>query len=225
MNKCLSSVALLIFVSGCVHYPSIQPNDIRFSPITTASEPLPKSKLGAIYQHGYGVPLWEDQLARRVGDILTVVLDERTVSSKSTKTEISKNDDNTLGVTSLFGRGVTNNGNALLSAETSNSRAFKGDADSEQNNRLQGSITVTVAKVYPNGNLFVRGEKWLTLAQGEEFIRITGIVRPKDVSPDNSIMSTKLADARIAYSGTGALADSGRIGWFSRFLTSPLWPF
>ena len=82
---------------------------------------------------------------------------------------------------------------------------------------------MTVAEVYPNGNLLVRGEKWLTLNQGEEFVQISGIVRPVDIAPDNSVPSFKVADARITYSGTGTLADSNRPGLLARFFMK-LWP-
>jgi flagellar L-ring protein precursor FlgH len=77
----------------------------------------------------------------------------------------------------------------------------------------------------PNGNLLVRGEKRITLNQGEEYIRLQGIVRPVDIGPQNSVPSTKLADAQIAYSGKGALADANRAGWLSRFFNSPWFPF
>ena len=81
-----------------------------------------------------------------------------------------------------------------------------------QSNRLDGSITVTVYGLLPNGNLMVRGEKWLTLNQGEEYVQVTGIVRPADVSTDNTVPSFKVADARITYSGKGTLADANKPG-------------
>jgi flagellar L-ring protein precursor FlgH len=90
---------------------------------------------------------------------------------------------------------------------------------------LTGDITVTIAQVLANGNLVVRGEKWLTLNQGEEFIQISGIVRPADISPDNSVPSLRLADARITYSGKGQVANSNRPGWLNRFFSSVVWPF
>jgi len=71
----------------------------------------------------------------------------------------------------------------------------------------------------------VRGEKWITLNRGDEYIRISGIIRPEDVSQENTISSTKLANARISYSGTGELAESQSMGWVSRFFNNPLWPF
>ena len=92
-------------------------------------------------------------------------------------------------------------------------------------NNLTGNITVTVHDVYPNGVLLVKGEKWLTLNQGDEYIRISGLIRPQDISSDNTVPSTKLADARIAYSGTGVVNDTNVMGWMSKFFISALMPF
>ena len=103
--------------------------------------------------------------------------------------------------------------------------AFDGQGDSAQSNQLDGSITVTVVGRLPNGNLLVRGQKWLMLNQGKEFVRIEGVVRAIDVEPDNSLPSWKVADARIAYGGRGALADANSMGWLARFFQSPVMPF
>ena len=90
---------------------------------------------------------------------------------------------------------------------------------------MNGSITVTVADVLPNGNLVIRGEKRLNLNQGNEYIKISGMVRAVDVASDNSVLSTKIADATIVYSGDGANADSSKVGWLGRFFMSAAFPF
>ncbi len=125
----------------------------------------------------------------------------------------------------IAGRPITSGGLPLFDNEMSRESSFDGASDSSQSNRLDGSITVTVAERLPNGNLLVRGEKRITINQGEEFIRVQGIVRPVDIGPANSVASTKVADARITYSGRGTLADSNRPGWLSRFFNSPWFPF
>src|SRR5690606_4314762 len=102
---------------------------------------------------------------------------------------------------------------------------FNGEADANQSNSLTGPITVTVADVLPNGLLAVRGEKWITLNNGDELIRLSGLIRPEAVGPDNSVLSTRIADARITYSGTGAFANASKPGWLSQFFMSPVWPF
>jgi flagellar L-ring protein precursor FlgH len=180
---------------------------------------------GAIFQTVNGIALFEDVRAHRVGDILTVQLVEKTAASKQAATTTKKDQDISLGVDNLFGGPVTTNGRNPLSASASASRDFSGDGASSQSNTLTGNITVTVAQVMPNGNMIVRGEKVLTINQGDEFIRISGIVRPVDVSPDNTVLSTKIADAEITYGGRGTLAESNQKGWLARFFDSPLWPF
>ena len=105
------------------------------------------------------------------------------------------------------------------------SQSFDGEGDSSQRNQLDGSVSVVVVDVMPNGYLIVEGEKWIGINQGEEFIKVSGIVRPQDVRYDNSVLSTQLANANIAYRGKGALADSNTQGWLARFFNSPIWPF
>jgi flagellar L-ring protein precursor FlgH len=162
-------------------------------------------------------------------------LRESTSASKSAKTTADKDQSTEIASPTFFGATPTfnlpgiipldSNRNNTLEQYLSATRSFEGEADSSQSNSLSGEITVTISDVLPNGNLVVRGEKWLTLNQGEEFIQISGIVRPQDISTANTILSTQIADARIAYSGKGALAESNQMGWLARFFNHPIWPF
>jgi flagellar L-ring protein precursor FlgH len=171
------------------------------------------------------ISLFEDPKPYRVGDVLTIILQEQTSASKTAATNTKKDDDIDINVASILGVSPTHNGNTLLNAQIEPSREFSGEADSSQSNSLTGEITVTVVDILPNGNLVVQGEKWLTLNKGKEYIRIAGVVRPQDVTSDNTITSSKLADAQIAYSGEGFLADSNEQGWLSKFFSSKWWPF
>jgi len=180
---------------------------------------------GSIFQPAYGGSLVEDRRARRVGDILTIRLVEQTAASKNASTNTSRDSNTTITPPTIFGRGVTHNGTPILETEMGSSRSFDGEGGSSQSNSLEGEITVTVARRLPNGNLMVQGEKWLTLNQGEEMVRIAGIIRPQDISSDNSVPSNRVADARITYSGKGLLADANSPGWLTRFFQSPLSPF
>lgn len=222
-----SIVAIFALLSGCATSPTPTPGEARYSPVMPLTQPISKSGQGSIYASGAGISLWEDKRARRIGDIITLLLEERTVSSKSNKTAIDKEDKNDMGVDTLLGTDAATSmfGGLNMEINTDNTREFEGDAGSDQSNRLQGKISVTVADVLPNGVLVVRGEKWMTLSQGDEFIRIEGLLRPADVNPDNTAMSTRLADARITYSGTGALAEVQKQGWASKFFSSTWWPF
>ena len=177
---------------------------------------------GAIYQPASAVLLFHDAKARRVGDILTVRLNERTQASKSNSTDAAKSANLELPAPVLLGNTVTRNGLPLANSVES-SQEFSGRGQSTQSNRLDGSLTVIVTEVLPNGNLRVAGEKQLTLNQGEEFIRVEGIVRPTDIGTDNSVSSLEIADAKITYNGKGVLQDANRPGLLTR-LFMRFWP-
>ncbi|NRH29410.1 flagellar basal body L-ring protein FlgH [Pseudomonas sp. MS19] len=221
----LSAVAL----SGCISPPP-KANDPYYAPVLPRT-PLPAAQNnGSIYQSGFENNLYGDRKAYRVGDIITITLNEKTQASKNAGSQIQKDSSTKLGLTSLFGGTVSganpfSDNSLTLGAEYGGNRATKGDSQADQSNSLSGSITVTVAEVLPNGILSVRGEKWLTLNTGDELVRIAGLVRSDDVATDNTISSTRVADARITYSGTGAFADASQPGWLDQFFISPLWPF
>jgi flagellar L-ring protein precursor FlgH len=211
-------------INGCaMHETRNAPNQYR----ATISPPAPPTSvsMGSIYQAQAGSFIFEDLKAKRIGDILTIVLSEKTNATKKASTSTKKENDVSLGTPTVFGGGVTLNGRNVLGATVESAQEFTGEGDSEQSNALNGTISVTVAEVYPNGNLFVKGQKRILLNQGDEYIQISGIVRPMDISVNNSIPSTLLADARIVYSGEGAVSDSNKMGWLARFFNSGYWPF
>jgi len=223
-------LALLVgALGGCVA-PAAKPNDPYYAPVLPRT-PLPAAQNnGAIYQSGFETNLYDDRKAHRVGDIITITLNERTQASKNASSSISKESGADIGLGSLFGGvpSVTNpiTGSKMqLGAEYEASRDASGSGQAGQSNSLSGSITVTVSEVLPNGILAVRGEKWMTLNTGDELVRIAGLVRADDIGTDNTVSSTRIADARITYSGTGAFADASQPGWLNRFFISPLWPF
>lgn len=231
MNRLMivSLLGIATALGGCVNPPP-KPNDPYYAPVLPRT-PLPAAQNnGAIYQAGFEQNLYDDRKAFRVGDIITITRNEKTQASKKANSDIQKDSKTKMGLTSLFGSGMTTNnpiggGDLSLSAEYGGSRDAKGDSQAGQSNSLTGSITVTVAEVLPNGILSVRGEKWMTLNTGNELVRIAGLVRADDIATDNTVSSTRVADARITYSGTGAFADASQPGWLDRFFLSPLWPF
>ena len=180
---------------------------------------------GTIYAEGTEIRLFEDRKAGRVGDILTIRLVEQTRASKDSSTSTSKENAATLSNPTVFGRPVTRNGVPILDGSVSGEREFEGSGSSSQSNSLTGEITVTVTQRLPNGNLVIEGEKWLTINQGKEFIRVRGVIRPQDVGTDNSVLSTRIANAQIGYSGRGPLNDANRMGLLARFFNSPIYPF
>lgn len=225
MNTTLSSKALLLLALAALGGCASISGDQEYAP--TWPEPVADTQVanGAIYQAGHDISLFENATARRVGDTLTIRLDESTNASKSSSTSTKKSTNVDYSGPTIAGRPVTANGVEVLGANIENNSNFDGEADSRQSNRLTGQITVTVAQRLANGNLLIRGQKWLAINQGKEYVRVQGIVRPIDIDPDNSISSLKIADAMIAYGAKGALADANRPGLLARFFNLPWLPF
>ena len=221
--KRILAVALLITIGGCSNTPP-KPDPAFSSVLPAYSQPLPIND-GAIYRAGYEMALFADQRARRIGDIITIELIEKTNASKKASTKTKKDNKMDIATPLIFGGPVTHIGKEILAASADAKRDFNGEGDSTQSNSLTGRISVTVINVLPNGNLMVRGEKLLTLNQGSERIQLSGVIRAADVSPDNTVLSTQVADAQISYAGEGALADANQSGWMARFFQSGWWPF
>lgn len=186
-----------------------------YDPVLAPPPPVPVAN-GSIFQasHGYA-PLTSGTRASQVGDLLTIVLVERTRASKTSVATTGRKGDIGLippisGPLSLFSPEDFNMGG------DSN---FDGKGQAGQSNALSGEIAVTVAAVYPNGTMLVRGEKLIKLNRGDEFVRISGLVRAVDVTADNRVPSTRVADADITYSGRGEIARASRQGWLQRFFS------
>jgi flagellar L-ring protein precursor FlgH len=211
-------------LAGCRSTPEPEPVGWSTAVDAGTASAAPASR-GAIYQRTYYAPLFENPTARRVGDLVTVRLEERTTAAKSAKTSTSKSTSSQIPGPVIGGRPVTANGVPILETDIGSEHEFDGQGDSQQSNRLDGSIAVTVVARLPNGNLVVQGQKWLQLNQGKEFVRVEGVIRPIDLEPDNSVPSWKVADAKIAYGGRGVLNDANAKGWLARFFSSPLMPF
>ena len=215
----------ILSLGACTMSQPMRPEP-KYEPTYPMIQHPPEAIDGALYQEGFALSLFSDRGARRVGDIVTIILEEQTSSKKSAGTTVKKETESTMKEPIVLGsliKGVAEN--AGLTTSLDNNNEFSGEAESDQSNSLSGTITAVIAKVMPNGLMLVQWEKWLNLNQGEEYIRISGLLRPEDVDGSNSVSSLRLADARIAYSGTGTLADSNKAGWLSRFFLSPLMPF
>lgn len=178
----------------------------------------------SIYQSGTAWLLLEDLKARRIGDMLTVVLEEETDAEKKAETDTAKKTGVNISGTTLLGEQITRDGQ-VIDTDLQSDHSFDGAGESSQSNSLTGSVTVTVVDVLVNGNLSVQGEKWIHINQGEEYVRLRGIVRPLDINPDNTISSVRVANAQIQYSGDSTLNDSNEMGWLAKFFNSKWMPF
>ena len=216
-----AAIAAALLLSACA---SRQPADDFPDSAFPDPEP-PAVNDGSIYRAGNDVALFENSTARRVGDVVTIHLVESTAASKSTSTTTSKKTAISIPSPTIIGKPVTINGNDIFKTDVNSDHSFDGKGDSAQSNQLTGDITVVVVKKLQNGLLQVRGQKWIAINTGKEYVRIQGYIRPIDVQPDNSIESTKVANASISYGGKGAVANASQPGLLARFFNSRWMPF
>ena len=225
-------IALLIAstLTACVSHPSLEHPDYLVPEYEPLAVPATEERGSSLYSPYTEVALFEDVKGYRRGDIINVLLAERTSAQKSSGTNVSKSNEATIENPTLGGeqrdtlgsfRGYDWNFGFGLSSE----QAFTGASGSNQSNTVSGSIAVTVVEELPRGNLLVQGEKWISLNEGHEFIRVRGIIRRSDIAQNNTVLSTQIADARIAYGGSGVTKDANRMGWLSRFFNSAVQPF
>ncbi|RJF96688.1 flagellar basal body L-ring protein FlgH [Noviherbaspirillum cavernae] len=218
--RSLVMIAAALLLPGCaaIAPPQAQPGPSDDPPPAVQSAQR-KGQSGGVFVSEAAWSLTSDSRAFRTGDVVTVVLQEVTQASKRAGTSFEK--ESSVAVTPTVIAGKTIKTDIGAGAQ----RDFAGNASSTQQNMLQGAITVIVQEVLPNGLLRVSGEKSLYLNQGEEFIRLRGYVRAADIDTDNRVSSQRIANARIAYSGQGVLADANAPGWLTRFFASPWMPF
>ena len=209
IRKTAASAALLFALAACT---TERPAGFAATlpPPPAAAPPL---ATGSIFNASAGyAPLHYGQRAHRVGDLVTVVLTERTTTSKSAYSSQARDGSIALRPPSVgpfaFDPNVLNSGG---------SSSFNGGGDASQTSSLRGDLTVTIAEVRPNGTALVKGEKLMQFSQGEEWVQLSGIIRLADVDQDNRILSPRVADAQITYAGKGAIQRASREGWLSRF--------
>ena len=218
--KHLSWLFLLV-TAACSTVP---PTNVH-QPMTMRPTPRPEAfnANGAIYQAVSARPLFEDRRARYVGDTITVKITESTTASTKSNNKVDKSNTQKASIgasTGLFSRVMP--GAAELSAGSST--AFSGKGEAASNNIFTGNMTVTVIDVLPNGNLLVSGEKQVSVGEEQEFVRISGVVNPSFVDANNTVESSKIADARIEYKSSGQMAEAQTLGWLARFFLNVL-PF
>jgi len=211
-------------LGGCSTYVS-QLEGQAFEPVDAAvSLASEQPANGAIFRAGQSGLFATDQRARRVGDILTVTFNEIFAATKAQTAASSKADAFAVtlptGLPNILTGGFATDDSGVngggLTAGTN--RTFSGAGNAAQSNSFTGSLAVTVTRVFPNGNMEVAGQKEITLNNGNEYVRVKGIVRPEDISATNIVSSTRLADAQIRYTGSGHLADASKPGWLSQFM-------
>lgn len=176
-------------------------------PISQQAQPAD----GAIFRINQGyAPLYNGNRAGQVGDLVTVVLVERTQTTKSTSGSTQRDGNVGLSLPRFVGIDDAN-------LNASGGASFNGSGNASQASSIRADLTVTIAEVRSNGTALIRGEKLMQLSQGEEWVQLVGIIRLADIDQDNRIASIRVADARFTYSGAGSVQRASREGWLSRF--------
>ena len=190
--------------------------------------PTPNYSGGSIWQSNYG-GLTDDLKARRRGDIVTIVISETASASKEAKTGTSRDSAIGAGIPNLMGLEklgmMKSNFSDLANILKANaSSTFQGAGSTSRQENLNATITARVIEVLPNGNLLIEGRRNIKVNEEDQIIVLEGSVRSRDISPDNTVNSIYVADARISYSGRGIISDRQSPGWLMNFLDK-IWPF
>jgi len=221
-------LALAILLTSCARQPHEQVVNIP-EPLeeiqTDASRPSSDGSLWPGEQHS----LYADHKARTTGDIVTITISEKASASKEASTDTSRDSSISASIPNLLGLEKSSavadsklDLEALIKAEFANS--FEGAGKTVRKEDLVASLTTQVIEVYPNGNLKIRGGKEVRVNAETQVIYLTGIVRPVDIMANNTIDSKHVLNARISYTGKGALSDKQEPGWLTRVVDN-VWPF
>lgn len=197
----------------------------EFAPVFPLTTDRNKIATGGIYGNASSDAWFGRGRNFQVGDLITVLLNESTQSARTQNSNLDRKTINTAlptGLGNKLGQVSVLNGmqNSIAGAEV----ASNGTGQAAQQASLTGSIAVTVVEILSNGNLMVRGEKKLGLAEGTEVIQVSGVIRPQDIGPNDQVQSLRLANAQISYRGTGDLNDASKAGWGTSLMYK-WWPF
>ncbi len=221
---CCGICALIFFLSGCASSPPVKKEVAYRPPPPPVEEAKPLSK-GSLYT-GYD-DLFSDPKAHQVGDIITIKVVESLSGEGSSTSSTGKKSSMSLNVNgpTILGKSIPGNStNPILGFSTSPSMDFSGQGATKRDAKLVATITARVVKVYPNGNLYIEGEKVIKINDDTQVLKISGIISPTDIEQDNSILSSRISDMYVEYNGKGFWAESQRPGWLARFLMK-IWPF
>ncbi|MBW2061048.1 MAG: flagellar basal body L-ring protein FlgH [Deltaproteobacteria bacterium] len=225
--------ALLVIMAGCGSGAALtispRPEAKYIAPILTQPAPVSRTE-GSLFSQTVMPAFYRDLKAYRVGDIVTINIVETSKASKQANTQTGKEYELSAGISALLGYQdriphnphVAFNPSSMLGAKYSSS--FKGSGQTTRKEDMTAQMSARVVQILPNGDLSIRGTREITVNHEKQYIILEGIIRPTDISSDNTILSTYIADARISYTGKGVISAKQRPGWLARLLDH-VWPF
>jgi len=218
-------VCTAVLVAGCTTtLPADQAVIDPYIPVVPEVQQPPRAVTGSIFMDRNSSRMFGHKRQFAVGDVVTVVLTESTQAQRRSGLEASKEGNNATlkGLQTL----LKNPLNTPFAAQDFDDLAVetKGFGTANQAASLNGAIAVLITQVLPNNNLVIQGKKKLSLSEGSETISLSGVIAARDIQPDNTVLSSRIAGAQIAYQGTGDLADFSKVNWGTQ-LFNKVWPF
>jgi len=223
-------ILLFIILSGCMPSRHSVLNDEHKETVLSALETaLPDpTKTGSLWA-GHDARIFTDPKAHKVGDLVTILVQEQASATRSLGMKKAKKSDHKTSLTAMLGYETSlssknTNFNPESAIDISDEKSFDGSGSTNNSDTLTASITAVVTKVYPNGNLQVVGRRQVSINHQPQVLTFTGVIRPIEIAANNTIPSSRVAQARISYGGGGELATVAHEGWLSRTLDQ-IWPF
>lgn len=221
----LVAVSSFVLLAGCAQQLKVRVNPqpsqaelddeiLRVSQATISHSASGPVSVGSLWPADDRTSFYGDRKAFRVGDVLTVSVSESAKASNTANTDLARNSANKAQVSALWGlQGILSQANLTNFLDVTSDTSHKGAGSTARTGELTASLTAIVKEVLPNGNLAIQGTRSVVVNHEEQFMTLTGIVRPEDIGRDNTLSSTQIADARISFGGVGIVADKQRSGW------------
>ena len=227
MQKIAVTLFSLLFLQACTATKAQVTEDVNKPIVDQALQATEhhQSHTGSLWNNS-GSTMFTDPKAHRVGDLVMVLVQENASATRTLGTKKSRKSQHKSSLSALFGleKSIAPNFDPKLAMDTSNNKSFAGSGETTNTDSLVASVTSVVTEVYPNGNMKIIGRRQVTINQQPQELTFTGIVRPSDISANNTILSAQVAQAHISYGGGGSLAAMSDEGWLGQTLDF-IWPF
>ena len=226
MKKTISIITvsiLAIMMSGCATEKYVSKNDYAFTmPRDVKPAPPPAGSIWSGVNSNNS--LFADKKARYVNDVLTIIIAESAAGANNAKTETNKDSSASAGIDGILQTAPAKTILSPLTLGGSIANKLTGEGKTKRDGTLSASMTARVTNVLSNGNLTIEGRREVSVNAEDQYIIVTGMVRPEDITTENTVSSLYIADAKIAYGGRGVVNDKMRPGWGTRILDW-VWPF